>query len=265
MIDKFAILLISPLGTALLLGLAALVLLRLGWHRTGWWLGALGLAWLWLWSTPAVSHGARARLELAYPPVAVAQLPQADAIVVLGGAIGAPSAQRPFADLHAPADRIWHAARLWRAGKAPLLLLSGGAGHSPGAVPEAQAMQLFLRDLGVPDAAMVLEEHSGNTRQNALMSAALLQNRLGLEQPQGATPQAPTRRARVLLVTSALHMARARLHFEAAGLQVVPAATDHESLGPVDALRFLPSADALDGSGRALKEWVGLWWAGRGG
>ena len=80
MTDKLAILLISPLGTVLSLGLCALLLLRLGWRRTGGWMGLLAVVWLWFWSTPAVSNAARAQLEQAYPPVAVAQLPQADAL-----------------------------------------------------------------------------------------------------------------------------------------------------------------------------------------
>jgi uncharacterized SAM-binding protein YcdF (DUF218 family) len=156
----------------------------------------------------------------------------------------APIVLRPYADLSSVADRVWHAARLYHAGKAPLLVLSGG--NAPGAVSEAEAMRLFLLDLGVPASAMLLEKDSGNTRQNASLSAALLAQR-------GVT--------RVLLVTSALHMARASGHFEAAGLSVVPVATDHESLNQLPGSRFLPSAEALDDSGRAMKEWLGhrLW------
>ena len=65
---------------------------------------------------------------------------------------------------------------------------------------------------------------------------------------------------RVPLVTSALHMQRARRHFQAQGLQVVPVATDHEtSHTPPQGFwqRWLPNTGSLDGSARALKEWVG--------
>ena len=93
---------------------------------------------------------------------------------------------------------------------------------------------------------LVLEEHSRNTAENARMTQVLLQQR-GIR--------------RVLLVTSALHMPRARAHFEAVGLEVSPAATDHE--GQITThwpwwRRWLPGTDALDGSGRGLKEWVSL-------
>ncbi len=242
MIDKWAIALLAPLGTSLFLGLLALLLAWRRHRRPAWWTGLAALLWLWIGATPAVSHWALLQLEQAYPPVDVQALQPAQALVVLGGAMRAPSAGYPLPDLQQAADRVWHAARLYHAGKAPLLVLSGGAAQTPGALPEAVAMQLFLRDLGVPDAAMLLETRSANTRENAEMTAALLKSR-GI--------------SRVLLVTSALHMPRARAQFERAGLQVVPAATDHLATETPNTLRWLPSAEALDTSGRVIKEWVG--------
>ena len=244
--DKLAIALIAPLGTALALGALALGLGLAGRRRAAWGLGLLALLWAGVWSMPVASEWVQAQIEAPYPPLAMDQVPQAGALVVLGGAMTPHTARRPYADLSSTADRVWHAARLFHAGKAPLLVLSGGGGDAPSAVPEAEAMRLFLHDLGVPDSALLLESHSGNTRQNASLTAALLAQR-------GVT--------RVLLVTSAMHMARASAHFEAAGLAVVPVATDHESLSPPSGSRYLPSAKALDDSGRAMKEWVGqrLW------
>ncbi|MGB0515069.1 MAG: YdcF family protein [Wenzhouxiangellaceae bacterium] len=63
---------------------------------------------------------------------------------------------------------------------------------------------------------------------------------------------------RVLLVTSALHMARAVARFQSTGFDVIPVATDHEAGAPPGgALAWLPDSDALDGSRRALKEYLG--------
>jgi len=64
----------------------------------------------------------------------------------------------------------------------------------------------------------------------------------------------------VLLVTSALHMERARHHFEAQGLHVVPVATDQETSHTQPQSfwqRWLPNTGSLDSSARALKKWVG--------
>jgi uncharacterized SAM-binding protein YcdF (DUF218 family) len=170
-------------------------------------------------------------------------------MVVLGGGVGgARGAARPYPDLLGAADRVWHAARLYHAGKAPRVLLSGGITR-PDEPSEAQSMQVFLRALGVPDAAIVREDASMTSGANAQRAAALLR-------PQGVD--------KVILVTSALHMRRARAEFERAGLKVTPAPTDFESLGrSTEARDWLPDAGALDGSGRAFKEWVGYWALGR--
>jgi uncharacterized SAM-binding protein YcdF (DUF218 family) len=208
------------------------------------------LAWLWLWATPAASLALRSHIESRFAAVPVLQLPTAEAIVVLGGSVMPPGAHDRSVDLRTGADRVWHAARLYKAGKAPLVLLSGGSDSASSAMSEAQAMQVFLRDLGVPDGAMMLEQGSRNTRQNAEFSSRLLYAR-GLH--------------RILLVTSAIHMERARREFTRAGLEVIPAATDFEAGPPPPApWRYLPDAGSLEGSARAIKELVGQWVVCRG-
>ncbi len=77
-------------------------------------------------------------------------------------------------DMGSAADRVWLAARLYKAGKAPLVLVSGGGDRAVYATSEAQAMRELLLDMGVPDAALVLEEDSRNTRENAVFSARVL-------------------------------------------------------------------------------------------
>ena len=251
LLSKLVIAAISPLGTALLLGLAGLALAAgasAGGRRRGLWLVAAALGWLSLWAMPMASDGLRGWLESAAGPRSIEALAPAPAIVVLGGSIRGPRPPpRPYPDLGASADRLWHAARLYRAGKAPLLLLSGGTAHE-GEVAEAESMRQFLLELGVPGRAMLLEPGSVTTTQNAAFSARLLR-------------QHDIRS--VLLVTSALHMRRARALFEREGIRVTPAPTDYEVVDrPFRVLDVVPDAEALEGSGRAIKEIVGAW-AGR--
>jgi uncharacterized SAM-binding protein YcdF (DUF218 family) len=105
-----------------------------------------------------------------------------------------------------------------------------------------------LQDFGVPPSATLLEDASRNTRENATMTAALLRQR-GID--------------KILLVTSALHMERARRYFVVEGLSVEPAPTDFEAVPEVEGvLRFLPDAESLLGSARAFKELVGQLAAG---
>lgn len=246
LLSKIVATVVSPLGTALVLGLLALLLARSrrpARRRRAAVIGAFAIAWLWVWSLPVASYWLRGILEDEAGPRTVDAVPAAPAMVVLGGGVdGASLPFRPYPDLRSAADRLWHAARLYRAGKAPLLVLSGGTIHAD-EEPEAQAMRRFLVDMGVPAGAMLLEGRSSNTTENAAETARLLDAR-GIR--------------RILLVTSALHMRRARGLFERAGFDVVPAPTDievsHRQLGPRD---FVPDVDALDGSARAMKEIVG--------
>ena len=207
--------------------------------------GALAVVWLWAWSMPVLSLWLRGTLEDQFAQRPLSRVPQAQALVLLGGGVSPPSGRARDINLGAAADRVWYAARLFHAGKAPLLLLSGGSDPQRHAFSEARAMAVFLQDLGVPAQALVLEEDSRNTLENAAFSAKLLNER-GIRH--------------VLLVTSALHMPRALALFSAQGLQVEPAPTDFEADSlPPGGLAWLPDAEALDGSGRAMKEWVGKW------
>ena len=245
-LSKLVIWLLSPLGTALCLAGLALLLARRGRLRSGMALAALAFVWLWAWSTPMISHWLGRTIESQFAQAPIAAVPTAQAIVVLGGAVAPPSGSNAEIDLNSAVDRVWFAARLFRAGKAPLLLVSAGSNPERYVYSEARATAVFLSDLGVPASALLLEERSLNTRQNASFSAELLKAR-GIN--------------RILLVTSALHMPRAMALFEAQGLQVTPAPTDFEAshAPPPSLLAWLPDALALNRSGQAMKEIVGKW------
>ena len=89
-----------------------------------------------------------------------------DALVVPGCAVrpdGSPSA--------ALYRRTQHAVRLWSDGLAPRIILTGGVGtHAPA---EAQVAATIARQEGVPDGALLLEDRSTSTAENALFAAQL--------------------------------------------------------------------------------------------
>lgn len=246
LLQKIVIAAIAPLGTALLLWLAALCCLlsaRMRARHMGVALGLAATAWLWMWSTPVVSDMLVRHVEADSGPRRVEEVPAADVIVVLGGAMRpAEPPNRPYPGMDAAADRVWHAARLYHAGKAPWVLVSGGA-DTHATESEAASMRRLLLDMRVPQQAILLEAESRDTVSNANNSAALMRAK-GLR--------------RAILVTSAVHMARAAALFTLTGVQVQPAPTDYESRnGPWRSKAALPSAEALDRSGRAIKELVG--------
>jgi uncharacterized SAM-binding protein YcdF (DUF218 family) len=89
-----------------------------------------------------------------------------DAVVVPGCKVradGTPST--------ALARRVGHAAELWKAGRAPVIILTGGVGHHPPS--EAEAGAALAQDLGVPGAALMLEMRSTTTVENARFAAEL--------------------------------------------------------------------------------------------
>lgn len=98
--------------------------------------------------------------------------------------------------------RVRHAARLYREGGVDLLIPTGGLGEHP--PREAEIMARILRDEGVPDGAMLLEDEALNTRDSAVLVA-----RMARERGIGA----------VRAVTDPLHCLRTVRTFREAGLK----------------------------------------------
>jgi uncharacterized SAM-binding protein YcdF (DUF218 family) len=126
-----------------------------------------------------------------------------DAIVVIGGD-------------HKP-ERMRQVAKLYREGYAPLVIISAGTLVWEGAehLPEAQVMWRQAIALGVPAEALLLEQQSGSTWENAQYTKAMLYER---------------RWRSLILVTSPYHSQRARRIFadvmgDAFTLSVQPAIT----------------------------------------
>ncbi len=212
-------------------------------RRVGGAMLALDAAFLWAFSTPVVAGALLAPLEMQYKSVRVVDSPSADAIVVLGGGVASAEPPRPEVTLSAGADRVLKAARLYRAGKAPLVVTSGGRPRSVLGRAESDDMADLLVEWGVPERAILKERESVDTRENAL-GTRLLASRHGFR--------------RILLVTSAAHLPRACATFRKVGFDVVPSPSDVTlpRLGP--AFSLLPDAISLQGSSAAVYERLGL-------
>lgn len=237
--------LFNPLNSALLALLILLVLWML--TRRGGLLVAMVvvIAGLWLLATPWMSHTLQSILESDTGERSAEALPKADAIVVVGGILSPPASPGDDANLSESADRLVYAARLYRLGKAPVILISGGHGGADAAVgAESVHAAALLTAWGVPDSAVLTETESTSTYENAVYSKLMLDQH-GHE--------------RVLLVTSAMHMPRALATFRSAGIDAIPAPTDFDGSTPaVTGLEaWMAQPAALKGTTRALKELVG--------
>jgi uncharacterized SAM-binding protein YcdF (DUF218 family) len=211
-----------------------------------------GLALLLVPATGFVAEAMMRPLENAYPVKPVDEYAPAELIVVLGGTTAAVRPPRIDAE-EINGARLQTAVRLFRAGKAKQIIVTGGPYRHKGEVErsEAQDMRDVLEGLGVPRTAIVMEPNSRNTYENAVFTAQKLGGGVG----------------RILLVTSALHMPRAAALFAKQGIEVEPVPCSHRSGCPHGLVSGLkPAVVHIHNSEAAIKEYVGrlaYWLGGR--
>lgn len=232
-----------------MIGLAAMaacgICACLGRRRSCIGLAVASVAWLWIWSTPMMYRWFGGSLEAEWPVEKIEDVPTADAIVLLGGGMGANTNVYPYAEMWNSADRVWHAARLYKAGKAPIVIPTGGG--------ERESSLPLLLDFGVPESAIVIEDKARNTEENAKFVESLL----------AARSNDGTKK--ILLVTSAWHMRRSVLMYKkyAPSLDVVPVAADYEATVitgyPFSIKDVLPDANIFFANSYVFKEYLGYW------
>ena len=237
-------------------------------RRIGIGLSLAAICWLWIWSTPMMYRWIGVALESEWPVVKAEDAPKADAIVLLGGGMGANTNVYPYAEMWGGADRVWHAARLYKAGKAPVVIPTG-CGEKESAVP-------LLCNFGVPDSAIIVEDKARNTEENAkfverFFSRVERVDHVYVDGKLQTTSQLPTTncqlptKKKVLLVTSAWHMRRSVLMYRkyASGLEIIPAAADYEAtvnMGHPFAFKDIcPDAEMLFRNSYIFKEHLGYW------
>ncbi len=250
-LSKLLPIFIYPLGLACLLMLLALLMY---WRRSRLVPLPLFLALVILVfsSNSWVSNTLVRSLEWRYLPQG--ELPNAEAIVILGGSTSPAWSPRPTVEINGQGDRVFYGAKLYQDGKAPFIIAAGGRiTWRDGGPSEASDMAQLLEMMGVPPAAIIQEPDSLNTYENAVNVKQILVDR-GIE--------------KILLVTSAMHMPRSLLLFRQQGVDTIPAPTDflvtqvpRQEL-PLTTqeliLKSLPDTENFFYTTKAIKEYVGL-------
>ncbi len=238
-LSKILPLLVLPIGITL-------VLVGVGIVRRRRWPLVAAMVVLWLSSMPLVAGRLARALEDGATRLPVQSVGAADAIVVLStGRVTAPGpeAVSEWTD----ADRFFGGVQLLRGGKAPLLVFTGGwSPWEPNAPTEGEVMTDYATAIGIPKEQIVTTGRVFNTAEEAIAVAAVLKAR------QQGTP-------RIILVTSAFHVPRARLLFEQAGLAVSVFPVDFSGTGGVGVslMDVLPTAGALAQTQMAVRELYG--------
>jgi len=137
MLSKCVPLLFLPLGAVLVMLLAAL-----RWRRKS--LIVISLLLLWLFSAPPISDQLMRSLEDRFPYRSNEECPVADAVFVFGGMLGPRGHPRADIEWNEAAERFERAVDLYNAGKAPLLVLSGGPERYDGGPDEGELLKKKL-------------------------------------------------------------------------------------------------------------------------
>ena len=179
---------------------------------------------------------------------------QEGCVVVLGGGAvrDVPDALRQDFDGEigqASLKRVHMAYRIYHHIPYPLILSGGSVFGGSDAVSESEFMARALRLWGVPLDDIVLEERSRNTRENALYTIERL----------------PDEVSTIYLVTSAIHMRRARSIFHRTlarlerSVEVIPISTNYtHSRGSLEWFHFFPTRSGMISSLAAVHEYLGL-------
>ena len=261
-INKIVGWLISPLGLMFLGVFAGMLMRRAGARaakrnpecfratvlaKAGNWSIGLSLAFLWVMSMGVTIRFVGVPLERPWERSgmmhgSIEGLPDADAVVILGGGAGSHK-ECHASELFSGADRVFCGARLYNAKKESrpnLKVFCTGGGCEDSTLP-------VLLELGVPRESVWFSEEPRNTEEEARLIGETLRD------GDSANP-------RIYLVTSAWHMSRAKMLFDRVGFDVVPVPTDFEMCSfaecEIAASDFLPSADALLRNSYAMKEWI---------
>lgn len=203
----------------------------------------------------------------------------AEAIVVLSGGIKQMS-NAPLGEWDGVEDRFEGGVDLFGADKAPLLVFTGGhVPWRPEDRPEGEILKERAVRLGVPERKILVTGKVGNTAQEAQAVKVLLESlerreveghRLENKQltangqqpshPEVGGQMADSQKPRIILVTSAFHMRRARMLFERQGFEVEPFPVDFQTWDrpTLNILGFIPSAQALAKSETAMREGIGI-------
>ena len=202
-----------------------------------------GMLMLVFCSLPIISNKLIAFLEKDYQPIKISNVEVADAIVVLGGVVKILKKNETiFYEFNGSVDRILAGIDLYKKNKAPILILTRGKLPWSIGKPEGEFLKEFAIKSGIPKQNIILTENVENTEQEAKSVKKLLLNN----------------NSKIILVTSAFHMDRAKKIFEATKIKVIKHPVDFKSGSTkFNIMNLIPSAYSLSNTSHFFREMMG--------
>lgn len=203
----------------------------------------LGLILFYLFATPVVSDTIFSFVEKGQTRKDLKNLPNADAIVVLGGMFNYVKTENGGMNEWGDPDRFFGGIELFKAGKAPDIIFTGA--KMPWAEKdqetEGESLKNYAIDMGVPDSVIKISGLVTTTEDESKEVKKLL-------------PASKN----IILVTSAFHMPRAKSLFERQGFNVIAYPVDSKvSLERRNVLDYLPNAESFRNSETGIRELIG--------
>ncbi|MGX2973802.1 YdcF family protein [Ursidibacter arcticus] len=241
-LTKIVTTMILPPFNVLILWLFSLILARFKFKKLSYLTTFSGIAILYIFSIPYTSQKLHDSL-VTEDNLTLEDYKSAQAIVLLGG--GLRDSKELFAKLatnQIAAERVRYAAYLQKQTQLPLLITGSSPNGTSEAAVMAQELKMFF---DIP--TEWIEDKAKTTKENALFSKEILEK---------------ANVKKIILVTNQWHMMRAKLLFERAGFEVLPASVG-AGITPatygLNMMYFMPQSGALHSNMHALKEWLGYW------
>ena len=236
-LNKLLPLIVSPLGLVVFFLLISVLVRRRG-------PAIVGLVVLLVSALPLTADRLWEALEADYPYRPIESVESADAVVVLSGMLGGiETGEGVVTQWSGEVDRMFSGVDLVRAGKAPLIIFTRGQSPWLNLPPEGEVLARRAISMGISEKQILLTGIVTNTADEAAEVKTLVEFG-GMR--------------RVVLVTSSIHMPRAKMLFDRAGIETVPYPTDFQSSGGhSDWMSFVPSAHGLNKTSEAIREFIG--------
>jgi uncharacterized SAM-binding protein YcdF (DUF218 family) len=202
----------------------------------------IALMCLLLLSTPVVSSFLFAQLEAVGSRKTPADMLPADAIVVLSGMTHSIRTEKGIISEWNDPDRFFGGMELIKAKKAPIIIFTKGKLPWKIGPPESELLQATAIEMGVHPQQILVTGEVENTEDESREVKKILQSKGN----------------RIILVTSAYHMRRAKITFDNNGLEIQPYPVDFKvgeyALTPMD---FIPNPGSLATTEKCVKELMG--------
>ncbi|WP_026751206.1 YdcF family protein [Sediminibacterium sp. C3] len=198
---------------------------------------------LYIFSTPIFASNFFKLVEGSEVRKTPKDMPNADAIVVLSGMINQVKSTEGVYPEWGDPDRFFGAIELFKAGKAPKLIFTGGKmPWDTTKLTEGEILKLFAKQQGISDSAILLTGNVENTADEAKAVRTLI-----------------GRNKKIILVTSAYHMPRSKMLFAKQGFWVVDYSVDFkvDRVSKRTFIDYLPDADSFRLLNSAYRELIG--------